>query len=286
MRMRVRFPLDQLTAQLRQAQGLLASDKKRHLEAVGVQLLSFSQQAYRQKARGNQGADGIKWAKLKRSTLKARVMRRAQGKKLVQQRKDIARQIQQSLGTGKRKRRSVAKVRKRGILSRLKRGIGRAFSSKSPTKAIRRQLKTINRRIKSMPKVRGRMTKVKRKSLNAQRKKLQSVLKLRKKRLELLLKLEQLVDREMGKYEIGVDTGLQRSSAVPGFVGSDGKGGNLLKVTESSVTVGYNRNYSEFFDAKRPLLPGQLPGPWAARFDRMTEKWGTDVMNRAFRGGP
>lgn len=65
-----------------------------------------------------------------------------------------------------------------------------------------------------------------------------------------------------GSSAIGIDTGLQQASASPGFQGSDGKGGNIDIVTETSVTVGYGREYSGYFDAARPLLPTVLPEAW------------------------
>ena len=66
----------------------------------------------------------------------------------------------------------------------------------------------------------------------------------------------------MGSSAIGIDTGLQQNSAAPGFNGPDGKGGNVLTVTDHDVTVGFARSYSGYFDAARPLLPATLPEKW------------------------
>ena len=76
----------------------------------------------------------------------------------------------------------------------------------------------------------------------------------------------------IGSSAIGIDTGLQQASASPGFSGSDGKGGNVLVVTETSVTVGFNREYSEHFDAVRPLLPAVLPELWEKKCEEIVER--------------
>ena len=71
---------------------------------------------------------------------------------------------------------------------------------------------------------------------------------------------------------IGIDTGLQQASASPGFKGSDGKGGNILEVTDTSVTVGFGREYSEHFDALRPLLPIELPESWRQKCEDIKDR--------------
>lgn len=97
--------------------------------------------------------------------------------------------------------------------------------------------------------------------------------RLRAKRKELLARLKSLVDREVDNHEIGVDTGLQRSSATPGFTGTDGRGGNVFRRQGLSVTVGYGRRYSPHFDRRRPLLPAAIPTKWQQGLDRRTERW-------------
>jgi len=73
----------------------------------------------------------------------------------------------------------------------------------------------------------------------------------------------------VGRTQIGVDTGLLRASAQPGFAGSDGRGGNVFALTPDSVTVGYGRNYAKYFDAARPLMPDPLPADWQKRLENI-----------------
>lgn len=76
----------------------------------------------------------------------------------------------------------------------------------------------------------------------------------------------------IGSSAIGVDSGLQQNSASPGFKGGDGKGGNVLTVTEHDVTVGYGREYSKYFDDQRPLLPTRLPEAWQKSIDELVTR--------------
>lgn len=76
-----------------------------------------------------------------------------------------------------------------------------------------------------------------------------------------------------GSVEIGVDTGLQRASATPGFKAPDGDGGNILEIVDLEVIVGFARSYSVFFDETRPLLPTVLPVPWTEALDGLTTQW-------------
>lgn len=105
---------------------------------------------------------------------------------------------------------------------------------------------------------------------------------LRDQRKKLRQEFERLVDAAVSRHQIGVDTGLQRASVQPGFVGGDGQGGNKFDVQGNSVTVGYGRSYSEHFDRKRTLIPGTLPKAWEQELERLTENWASDVLSRYF----
>lgn len=205
---RVRINISEDVRRAREAQGKMASDRKTILERIGIQALSLAQLAYREKARGGTGSDGITWAKLSRETIEARVRSRAPAKRIVAQRKQIASQISATKGKGSNAKRA----------------------------------------------------------------------RLVKQRKELLARLQSLIDTEYSRHEIGVDTGLQRSSAQPGFAGSDGKGGNIMKLDCVSVTVGYGRQYSKYFDEKRPLLPAVLPPSWVTSFDQLVDRWLKEIM--------
>lgn len=83
--------------------------------------------------------------------------------------------------------------------------------------------------------------------------------------------------------QIGVDTGLLRNSATPGYQGPDGRGGNILQVDGHQVTVGYGRTYAQYFDAggrgpARPLLPDQVPPEWQDEIDGIVNDWLADVL--------
>lgn len=84
--------------------------------------------------------------------------------------------------------------------------------------------------------------------------------------------------------DIGVDTGLQRASASPGFIGPDGKGGNFFEQDENSVTVGYNREYSEYFDEARPLLPDELPQDWQENQEQIVTEWAEKLLDEGISG--
>lgn len=84
--------------------------------------------------------------------------------------------------------------------------------------------------------------------------------------------------------DIGVDSGLQRASASPGFIGPDGKGGNFFQQDENGVTVGYNREYSEHFDAARPLLPDELPQEWQEHQEQIVTDWAEKLLEEGIGG--
>lgn len=71
---------------------------------------------------------------------------------------------------------------------------------------------------------------------------------------------------------IGIDTGLQFASGSPGFIG-DANGGNVFVTGPSSITVGYGRRYSKYFDAVRKLMPDVLPDNWRKSIDRVVAAW-------------
>jgi hypothetical protein len=86
--------------------------------------------------------------------------------------------------------------------------------------------------------------------------------------------------RKGGRSEIGVDTGLQLASASPGFLGSDGRGGNIFEVSGDVLVIGFGRNYSRYFDEARPLIPEQLPQAWVDEIDGMVNQ----TIGRVTRG--
>lgn len=175
MRFALTSNLDETRRRLADARRQFQRDLPRVLDVLGVQVLSLSQLAYREKARGGRGSDGITWKPLAASTIKAKSRR---GKR-----------------NANRKATKSGKVRPTGTA-----------------------------------------------------------------------------------HEIGVDTGLQRASASPGFIAQGG--GNIFDRQEHSVTVGYGRSYSKYFDAKRPLLPDVLPDKWTQRLEELLTRWGGDILRK------
>jgi hypothetical protein len=171
----VRLPSDKIRAELREAKRAFGNEQRPCLEAMGVSLLSNSQQAYLQKSKGLRGSDGIMWEGLADSTIEKRHRR---GKK-----------------NAKRKTTKSGKAR--------------------PT---------------------------------------------------------------AGSLDIGRDTGMQLNSARPGF--SVGGGGNIFRLTSTSVTVGYGMSYSKYFDEKRPLLPDKVPDQWVQQLEAIVGRWANAILEK------
>lgn len=212
--------LDGFVQAILQARDTLRSERKEILTVIGVYLLQKAQLDYRTKARGGTGEDGVKWARLKRSTIANRVRRRAAAKRIVAERRTLAYQI----------------------------------------RAIRAGLQTVP---------------------NAA----QTIAAMRQRRKDLGVKLESLIDTEFSNHEIGVDTGLQRASASPGFQAPDGLGGNLLVITEVDVTIGYAREYSKYFDELRKLFPENVPELWQTEIEAIVEDWAETLLTRELSSG-
>lgn len=169
----VRTPSDDIRTKLRKSKVAFATQQRPALEAMGIAVLSQSQQAYRVKSRGGMGSDGIKWNPLAESTIKQRNRR------------------------------------------------GQQNATRTTTKSG-----------KARP--------------------------------------------TGGSVAIGVNTGLQLSSASPGFKSAGG--GNIFRLATSSVTVGYGRSYSKFFDEQRELLPSTLPASWRQILQGIANRWGSRIL--------
>lgn len=88
---------------------------------------------------------------------------------------------------------------------------------------------------------------------------------------------------------IGVDTGLLRASSQPGFAKTATKGGttrratNVFIASQSAVTVGYAREYADYFDAERKLLPEKLPPGYVKALDETAQRF-LDKITREVLG--
>lgn len=120
-----------------------------------------------------------------------------------------------------------------------------------------------------------------------------AVAERRKRRETLSKQLNNLLLKELSSYQIGVDQGLQRSSAAPGFDdpkkiwelnASDADGGNIFVVDGGTVTLGYGRSYSAAFDADRPIFPDQLPAGWREDAEKTLHDWTDEVVSEVMGG--
>jgi TolA-binding protein len=88
-------------------------------------------------------------------------------------------------------------------------------------------------------------------------------------------RIKALIEQEVANHQIGIDTGLQRAAKASNLDDNvwnrpdeDGRGQNVFAVTDTSVTVGYQRTYSHYFDAARKLIPETIPDAWMSDLDR------------------
>ena len=87
-----------------------------------------------------------------------------------------------------------------------------------------------------------------------------------------------------GTVAIGIDTGLQVASGARGFTAPGG--GNIFRVMGWTITVGYGRSYSKYFDMIRKLLPDKIPDAWKQKLSKTFGDWMRKITNKAAEGGP
>ena len=84
------------------------------------------------------------------------------------------------------------------------------------------------------------------------------------------------------KSQINVDTGLLRNSSTPGF--STAGGGNVMKISEHEVTVGYGREYAKYVDEIRSLIPDPTPKEWVEECEIIVKEWAEELIQEALNG--
>ena len=247
--MQVVFPSNALTRAADAAALALFHSRKKTLEVVGVQLLQFAQLDYVIKARGGTGSDGIAWAPLQVATVLARLRRKAGHIKAVPV-KDA--KLHASIPVGAQK-----------------------------------QVLVVAKTVKANQALFGQLAKA---GIKFHNPKTGAVIKGTAARYKAGTVLSgagrnasKTVKQSTGSYEIGVDTGLQRSSARPGFMASDSLGGNVQQIEADSVTVGFGRSYSRAFDKHRKLFPEILPVAWIEELQSLVTEAGGQVITEAFR---
>lgn len=85
-----------------------------------------------------------------------------------------------------------------------------------------------------------------------------------------------------GRVAIGIDTGLQLNSATPGFTAPGG--GNIMRLTNTDITVGFGRFYSKYFDDKRELLPDAIPTKWRHALEDIVLRWARKLLKDSLGG--
>ena len=253
------FPFEELNAAADKAALDMLRSRREVLDVLGIQLLSFAQEAYVAKARGGTGSDGIQWDWIQAGTLLAR-MRRA----------------------GHLVRPGVKN--KKNTVGPKAAGLTQFMQIKQPggkkNEAARKANNSVFRRLASSGVIKATTS-----GKGDARFKTGSVIGIVKDKKTGSTKetLRKRISPSGGGYEIGVDTGMQRSSAQPGYTGRDGKGGNVKKIDGDTLTVGFGRNYSEYFDEKRALFPVKLPQEWLDDLEEMAAQHGADIIERSFK---
>ncbi len=86
-----------------------------------------------------------------------------------------------------------------------------------------------------------------------------------------------------GSVDIGRDDGFQLSSAKPGYQAPSSKkkhGGNIFRLTNTSITVGYGMSYSKYFDEDRAMLPTVLPQKWRESCEAIAARWLENIFSQ------
>lgn len=241
MPFRLVFPGDLLTYP-DEVQRLMMARQAELMELLGIQYLSLVKQDFEVKSRGGTGAGGIKWAELKASTL----LRRLRRGKLVSG----------TLKTGSSGKIGKTSTQVRQALKALE--LDGAIKVTKDKKAYKK----------------GGTFKV-----------IDTTVRVRQHLLPHAASGGKTKSGKAkppgGSYQIGVDTGLLRNSATPGFSGGDGKGGNILQVENARVTVGFGRSYAQYFDEDRKLIPDILPDPWRDILGGVMISWATQINKDA-----
>ena len=255
---RVEFPVDQLTQAAAAVEQGLQQFRHNLLEKVGTQILSFVKLDYVTKSRGGTGTDGIHWAPIKVSTILARLQHTAKHIKAKPVRAPKGKAAKTRFG----KPVTVRTVTAAG--ARTRKG-----ESHKANQALFLQLAKAGVQFRDSN---GRLIKGR-----GDRAKAGVTIHLSKE------VANKRVNLSPGSYQIGVDTGLQLNSASPGYSGPDGKGGNVMTYTEDSVTVGFGRSYSGYFDKHRKLMPEVLPEPWRKELEDMVATVGGRIVEEKLR---
>ncbi len=277
------------------AAGQVAANRPVVLDAIGVQNLSWAQQDYRKKSRGEQGGDGVTWAPVKSETVVGRLRKlkeyrtksasvRAHRKKIstakvkLKQATSLIRQsargsaeYRQHAVTIRKARRTI--VKHRGRLARVKNAeserehttaTGRA---KGSGKAIAKAKKDLAAAKSKRAEIRGIVPKEHGRT----------IAKLQARLDKAKASRSSMVNKAIANHRVGVDTGRQVNAITMGVSVLSGKGGGegfkprpgnsdpvpnaIFDVGSDYVTVGVNTKYAKDFDEDREIFGPNFHGP-------------------------
>ncbi len=100
MKISLTVPTANIRQRWRKARAELRRDRRTPLNAIGVQIVSDANQAYRVKSRGGMGSDGIHWKPLAQSTIDRKNRRGKQNAKRTKTKSGKARPIGGSVSIG------------------------------------------------------------------------------------------------------------------------------------------------------------------------------------------
>lgn len=233
----------QLAQAFEAAQVALMQSRPTLLRALGVQMLSWGFQDYREKSRGSIGGDGVAWSPIKPETIKGRIRK---------------------LKAYKNKSASVKNARLRIVAAKTKVRVARSsvrlakIGTKQHTKAVAK-LKQAKKQVATS---KGRLTKAK---------------TARQKYLAPHLENSR-IGIDTGRLTNSLLYGVPEIKTRP-VTGNAVKPGDeptqpaVFLVDHSSVTVGTNMSYAKYFDEDRPIFgPGFLNAARQVKLSNLAAK--------------
>lgn len=229
----IHFPVQELTSAVDAVSEALLQSRRDLLEVLGIQLLSFSQEAYDVKATGAVGDDGIQWAPIQVATVLARLRRAGHLKAKPVNKTKVPKGV-------------AVRPRQRNVLSVTSKG-AKAAANKDLFDALHSAGVSFHDHKTGKKLAKGKRNKSK-----------------------SFLALSSTDARHntvnVSGYDIGVDKGLQRASGTPVYKGNPNQ---IFDIQNAVVTVGYGMSYSVFFDAARSLFPDAIPAHWMQELEEL-----------------
>lgn len=237
------IPTANLLRKSHEAEQSLIDHTHEMLELMGVSLLSMTQLAYLEKSKGGVGSDGITWDSIQFGSWLAR-----------QRRAGRIIPLKQKKGT-KRKDTSHHFMLKKGSPQEddiydqmINGGALKQLAAGKKSKKSKYTSKTV--------------FGVTRKDGSAKD------------------SLRRTISPAAGGYQIGIDTGLQLNSLMPGRTGDTGA--NLL-YSASEVVIRAAMHYGKHFDKRRAIFPAHLPKDWLDQLQALIVDYGGTIVEEIFK---